>query len=84
MCKAGIPLQPLEFGSQVLTLHSLQICLWVSKSETLNGASQSPGFASPLCVTLVSRLTRHMENVPLRTRFKAALEIWVYGMCRQP
>lgn len=32
------------------TLHSLQICLWVSKSEALNGANQSPVFTSPLCV----------------------------------
>ena len=33
------------------TLHGLQISLWVSKSETLNGANQSPVFTSPLCVT---------------------------------
>jgi hypothetical protein len=33
MCQAGVSSQPLDFGSQVHTVNSLQISIWVSQSQ---------------------------------------------------
>lgn len=91
-CSSRLYFFPLWCAKQASKLWSLEVKYSSSPADLSPGMeikgseqcqSESRIYISSLC-NVVSRLNWHMENVPLHTLFKAALEIWVYGMCRQP